>query len=151
MAVGTIYKLKNKGYLIFGTARTVSGFRVGQEPFIRIREDHTGINVITNAIKEVLSADDSRRVPDPKNWNEFDNIFLQQAGLKSLKELHKSTTTNIGIALTGDNIIFTPTRHAEKPDEGFLHKSKEEAVTISYSATAEEIMSALELAFNRCE
>lgn len=117
MQTATIYKINKKGYLIFGSVKTVSGFRVGIEPFIKIEENNADADNVANAIKTVLKIDENRRVPDPKNWKEFDKIFLQKTGLKSLKELNKPTTMSCAIKKEDDNIIFTPTKHAEPPDQ----------------------------------
>ncbi|TAM92953.1 MAG: DUF1436 family protein [Chitinophagaceae bacterium] len=151
MQIASVYKLVNKGYLIFGTARTISGFRIGVEPYIRIAETEINIDNITNAIKTSLKCSATEKIPDPKNWKEDDKIFLKKAGLKSLKELNKHSTKTINIKKEGDNIIFIPTRHAEKPDEGFLHKGEDEKVIIPSTASNQEILAAFVLAFDRCE
>lgn len=151
MASATIYKIYKKGYLIHANRKVVSGFRIASEPFIQIAENDADINTIADAIKASLNNDDVKRVADPKNWAEFNKEYLKKTGLKSLKELYKPTTKNISIAKEKDKIIFTPTRPAEKPDEGFLHKSKYEAITISVTASNKEIVEALDVAFNRCD
>lgn len=47
-----------------------------------------------------------------------------------------------------NNIVFTPTKHAEKPDKGFVNKSKNEPnVIVPYAASNEEIFQSFELAF----
>lgn len=56
----------------------------------------------------------------------------------------------VTIAEDGLQITFTPSRPAEKPDKGFLHKDKDESVSINYRATNQEIIVALELAFSKC-
>jgi hypothetical protein len=151
MTTATIYLIKSKVYLLFPTVKTVSGFRVGVDPYLLIAETASSSD-LTKAIKTVLNTDESQRVPDPKNWTEFDKIFLQKTGLKSLKELHKPTTKNLMVSKAENFISFSPTKAAEKPDEGFVNKSKDEPdVVVSYTASDEEIRNALELAIRRCE
>lgn len=150
MASATLYKIHKKGYLLFASVKTTSGFRIGVEPYIRIQEE-AGANAIGNAIKAVLSFDDNKRVPDPKNWSEFDKLFLQKTGLKSMKELNQSTTKNINVRRDSNTIVFTPSKHAEKPDEGFLYGSRDTVITISFTASDEEIVEAIELALNKCD
>ncbi|WP_147314050.1 hypothetical protein [Deminuibacter soli] len=48
------------------------------------------------AIKKILETDDAKRVPDPKNWSEHSKEFLRKTGLKSSKELNKTTTLCCG-------------------------------------------------------
>lgn len=151
MPTATIYKINKRGYLLFSSVKTVSGFRVSVEPYIQIPENNTDMSIIVDAIKTVLNTDDNKRVPDPTNWSEFDKLFLQKTGLKSLKDLNKPTTKSIALRKEADNIIFTPTKPAEKPDEGFLHKGKNETITIPIISSNQEIATALEIAFSKCE
>ncbi len=152
MPTAAIYKINKKGYLLHANRKAVSGFSVASEPFIQIAESDADANIITDAIKAVLNNDDSKRVPDPKNWAEHSKEFLKKAGLKSSKELNNLTTIYCGIEKKDGNIIFTPTRHAEKPDEGFVNKSKDEPdIVTPLVASNQEIMEALKLAFSKCE
>lgn len=151
MPTATIYKINKKGYLVHADRKAVSGFRIASEPFIQLSEDDADVNAITDAIQASLNNDDAKRVPDPKNWGEFNKEYLRKTGLKSLKELHKPTTKSISISKEEDKIIFTPTQPAEKPDEGFLHKGKDEAVIVPVTASNQDIIEALELAFSKCE
>lgn len=152
MQTASIYKIHKKGYLIFGSVKTVSGFRVGVDPYIQIPESDANSNTIADAIKKVLETDDTMRVADPKNWKEFDNLFLQKTGLKSLKELNKPATLCCSVKKENNIIFFTPTKHAEKPDQGFVNKSKEESnIEVAYSDSNQAITEAFELALSRCE
>ncbi len=152
MPTAAIYKINKKGYLLHSDVKAISGFRVASDPFIRIRESDADINTIVDAIKGVLETDDATRVADPKDWNEHSKDFLRKTGLKSLKELNKPSTMYCGIEKRDGDIIFTPTKHAEKPDEGFVNKSKDEPnVVIPYDSSNEDIYQAFELALSRCE
>jgi hypothetical protein len=147
-----IYRIGQKGYLLHAERKSISGFRLAWKPFISISEKDFNANVIANAIKEVLiESQNTKRVADPKNWLENDKQFLIESGLKTLKELNSIATKHCGIDKENSNIIFTPTKQAEKPDEGFLHKGKEDAVSISETASNDEIIEALNLAFSKCE
>ena len=95
--------------------------------------------------------DDATRVPDPKNWSEFSKEFLKKTALKSSKELNKETTFCCVIRKENESIIFTPTEKGKKTGEGFSHKRKEDTITVSYKAPAEEIAQALEIALSKCE
>lgn len=152
MPIATVYKIKKMGYLVFGLVKTVSGFSVGIDPYIRISENNTDDNIIADAIKAAMNTDDNRRISDPKNWSELNKVFLEKTGLKSSKELSRSTTTCCNLRRENSTIIFTPTKHAEKPDEGFVNKSKgEPKIIVPLTASSREIVDALGLAFSRCE
>jgi hypothetical protein len=152
MPTAAIYKIDNKKYLLHSNRKAVSGFSLASEPFIQVATNNADANTIADAIKAVLNNDDNKRIPDPKNWGEFNKNFLQKAGVKSTKELNKSATIYCGIRKENDSIIFTPTKHAEKPDEGFVNKNKNEPdIIVSYSASNQEILLALELALSKCE
>lgn len=151
MPSAVIYKINKKGVLIHANTKVVSGFSVASEPFIQIAENNINKNIIADTVKSILKNDDSVRAPDPKNWNEFNKNFLKRTGLKSLKELDKVTTLCCIITNGNNNIIFTPTKHAEPPDKGFSHMGKKDEVVISYTSSDEEIFQALELAFSKCE
>ncbi len=149
MSSAIIYKINKKGYLLHADRKTISGFYIASNPFIQITEITT--NAIASAVKKVLSADDDTRVADPKNWSEFNKDFLKKTGLKSSKELHKETTFCCVIRKENESIIFTPTKHEKKPEEGFSHKSKKEENAVPYTASDEEIFQAFELALSKCE
>jgi hypothetical protein len=150
MRTASIFKRPEKGYIIFGSSRTVSGFSIASEPFISIQENEANADIIVNAIKASLCNDDTKRVPDPKNWSESNKDFLQKIGLKSSKELDNPTTKYVSIRQNEGNIIFTPTRPAQKPDKGFLHKSESEAVAVPITASNQDIARAYELALSKC-
>ena len=150
MKTGSIYKIKNKGYIIFGSSTTVGGFSIASEPFINIPEDKVNSDIIANAIKASLCNDDTKKVPDPTNWPEFNKKFLQNIGLKSLKELDSPTTKCVSISENKGEIFFLPTRPAPKPDKGFLHKNQADGVAVPTAASNQEIIVAYELSLSRC-
>ena len=78
MIVASAYNTIKKGYLIFGTAKTMSGFRVGVEPYFLISENNASDDTISDAIRISLNNSDTKRVPDPKNWKEDDKIFCKK-------------------------------------------------------------------------
>jgi hypothetical protein len=152
MPSGAIYKINKKGYLLYANRIAISGFSLASEPFIQIAENNANANKIADAIKAVLNNDDSKRIADPKNWGEHSKEFLRKTGLKALRELNASTTMYCGIVKENGSIIFTPTKHAEKPNEGFVNKSKDEPnIVTSVTASDQNITDALELAFSKCE
>lgn len=151
--MGAIYKINKRGYLLHADRKAVSGFRLAWEPFIRISESDFTANAMANAIKKVIiTSENEERVPDPKNWSENSKQFFKSTGLKSLKELNAVTTKYCGIGKENDNIVFTPTKHAEPPDKGFVNKSKNETnIIVPFAASDEEITESLELALSKCE
>jgi hypothetical protein len=150
--MGAIYKISKKGYLLHADRKAISGFGLAWKPFIRISENDYTTDIMANAIKEVIKeSETAERVPDPKNWTEDSKQFLKDAGLKSLKELNALTTRHCNIYKQNNSIILTPTKHAEPPDEGFLHKSKDDAITVPFTASNEEITKAVEFALSKCE
>lgn len=152
MPSAAIYKIHKKGYLLHANRKAVSGFSLASEPFIQVTEGNANENAIADAIKAVLNNKDTKRVPNPKNWGAQSKEFLRKTGLKSLKELNASTTMHCGIRKENGSIVFTPTKHAEKPDEGFVNKSKDEPnIIVPDTASNQDIIKALELAFSKCE
>jgi hypothetical protein len=151
--MAAIYKISEKGYLLHADRKAVSGFRLAWKPFIRISENDFTADVMANAIKEVIKESGiEERAPDPKNWSENSKQFLKDTGLKSLKELNAFTTKHCGIDKDNGNIVFTPTKHAEPPDQGFVNKSKDEPnIIIPITASNEEITQAFELALSKCK
>jgi len=150
MKAASIYKIFNKGYIVFGESKTVSGFRIASEPYFNISESEANTDIIVKAIKASLCNDDNKRVPNPTNWKQSGKDFLNKIGLKSMKELDNHSNKYVTIAEDGSQITFTPSRPAEKPDKGFLHKDSGEAVSINSDASNQEIFEAMERAFNKC-
>lgn len=150
MKSATIYKVGDKFYLIHSDVKTASGFWIAHKPFFNIPQNSSE-NIISASIKDALGHDDNIRTPDPQDWSMFNREFLVQSGIKTSSILYKNTTKNIAVAVQDDLIVFIPTRHAEKPDRGFVHKSQEEAISVSYSASPDDIVAAMRLAFSRCD
>lgn len=151
MKTGSIYKRQRGGYIIFGQRKTVSGVRIASEPFITIAENEGDINAIANAIKASLSNDDSQRIPNPQNWNEFNKNFLKQIGLKSPKELDNPETKLVAISDDGNYITFDPMQFQAKPDKGYLNLNEEETVSVVNTASNDDIVAAYKLALSRCK
>lgn len=151
MSLALIYKIKNKGYLIFGSVQTETGLNIGTDPFIRIAETEINANTIANAIKSALDQDDDKIIPHPKDWNEVSKEFLRKSGLKSSKELHKESSMLCNVEKKDSSLIFIPLIHAENLNEGYVNveKNRDVNVIISDNASDLEIFDALELAFNR--
>jgi hypothetical protein len=106
MRSASIYKITKKGYLLYALSKTISGFYIATEPFRRIGEDEANVDTICDAVRASLSSSDGMRRPDSQNWTEFDKIFLQKAGLKSLAELHRLSTKLIEVTSDNNSIIF---------------------------------------------
>lgn len=151
--MAAIYKIWKKGYLLHADRKAVSGFKLAWDPFIYISEGDYNANVMVNAIKEVIKqSENEERVPNPKNWAENSKQFLKKTGLKTMKELDADSTKYCGIDGSNDSIIFTPTKHAELPDRGFVNKFKTETNIIdSSSASDYEIFEAFEFALIKSE
>jgi len=64
--------------------------------------------------------------------------------------LDNPKTQLAAISETEGEIIFLPTRPAKKPDKGFLHNSANEAVKVPVAASNQVIVTAYEMALNRC-
>jgi hypothetical protein len=150
MKTASIYKRSNKGYILFGLSKTVSGFRIASEPFFNISEKEASPMVIANAIKKSLVNDDTQRVANPKNWSEFNKTFLKKIGLKSLKELDNQETKLVTIKEDGNNIIFEPNRFHDKPSTGFISLDKDDSIKISNETTDDEIIKAYEFVLTKC-
>jgi hypothetical protein len=151
MKTASIYKRPNKGYLVFGQSKTVSGIRIASEPFIKIAENEGDVNAIASAIKASLSNDDSQRVANPQNWNEFNKDFLKKIGLKSPKELDNPDTKLVAISDDGNYITFKPMRFQVKPDRGYLNLNEDETVNIVNTASNDDIVTAYKLALSKCK
>jgi hypothetical protein len=144
----SIYKKKGKGYIIFGSSKTISGLRIAVGPFINIQEVEASTNIIVRAIKACL-CNSNEKFPNPKSWAEFNKDFLQKIGLKSLKELENADTKLVSINQEKGNIIFNPMQPAKKPDKGFINTNTK-AVEVSEFASDQEILKAYELALSSC-
>ena len=151
MSFATIYKIPKKGYIIHSDRKTISGFRIAFEPFIKVPEDFDNPDDIVNSIIAGLNYDDLIRLPDPQNFNVLQKNYLSSIGLKSLGELHRPLVKNVSIKKENEKIIFTPSKHAKKPEKGFLYKGKDEAVTVLASDRNSKILEALKIAFAKCE
>ena len=151
MSLALIYRIKNKGYLIFGSVKTETGISVGTDPYIRIAETEINANTIASAIKIALDQDEAKRVPHPTDWNKDDKEFLRKSGLKSLKELHKESSMLCNVKKENSSLVFIPLIHAENLNQGYVNVSKDRDVNviIPHSASDLEIFNALELAFSR--
>lgn len=147
----SIYKFDQKGYVLHASRKAKSGFGLAGDPFIRISENAGAMDIL-NAIESCLIFDDSERVADPgrEEWVEYERVFLQKMGIRSLNELHKRTVKHCSIMMKDDTFSFTPWDHAVKLKEGFI-LSKADPVIVPYNASAEEILNSLEIAFSRCE
>lgn len=151
--MAAIYKIEKKGYLLHADRKTTTGVRLAWQPFIQISESDFAVDVIANAIKDVVNeSENEERVANPKNWSENSKQFFKNMGLKSPKELYAATTRHCGIRKDNGNIVFTPTKHSERPAQGFENISKDEPdISIPYTAPDEEVTQAFELALSRCE
>lgn len=150
MKSASIYKFEEKKYLIHALNKAKSGFWVASEPYVHISESNFNMPFLVSVIKASLIKEDTERVPDPKDWNLFNKEMLQKMGLKSNSALENKNVNFCSIRMENNMFTFTPSRHAKKPDKGFLHKN-EEKVTISYDAPDEDVFNSLEIAFSRCE
>ena len=150
MKTASIYYRTGKDYLIFGSNLSYSGFIIASDPFINIQENDSNIDKIVNGIKLALLVDNKERVPDPKDWSEFNKIILQKIGLKSIKELDNPNTKLVSISENKGVVTFQPTQPAKRPDKGFIYKSENEAVTTLITASNQEIGTAYGLALSRC-
>ncbi|WP_133054785.1 hypothetical protein [Niastella populi] len=149
MPGASIYKLHSEDYLMFALCKTKSGFSVACDPFTRIAKDDRGVDVVVNALKVSLNTDDTKRLPDPQNWKEFEQNFLQKCGLKTLQPLQKAGTLLVEIYREDNYLVFLPTKRGE--DANFEHKDRAEAVKVLFTASNKEIMQALEETFSKCE
>ena len=147
-----IYKRYNKGYLIYSWVKAVSGLHIAAEPYIIIHEGGAYEDKIAGAIKAALCLDmgTEKRTPDPKDWKEFNKDFFRKAGLKTMKELNQLTNKYVSVDENDSELIFKPSKHAEKLSHGYLPKDKTETVTIPNNASNYDIVMALELALSKC-
>ncbi|MBD1363469.1 hypothetical protein IDJ77_06575 [Mucilaginibacter sp. ZT4R22] len=150
MKSATIYKIKGIGYLIHSHSKTSIGLRVASEPFINLPEGVDN-DVLADAIKTALCNDDSKRIPHPKDWKQADKEFMAKTGLKSSKSLFSPKAKCLLAEETDEQIIFTPTIPAKKPDSGFLFMGEADKVAVLSKASNQEIFSAFELALSRYE
>ena len=151
MKPASIYKRFKEGYVIFGQSKTVSGFRIASEPYFNISELDADPDVIVTAIKASLCNDDNKKAPDPKDWKQLQKDFLKKVGLKYIKELDNHSNKYVAVTEDGKHITFTPSRPAEKPNKGFLHKDKTESIKVDATASNQEIMEAYESTISKCE
>ena len=150
MNTASIYKIKKASYIIHGQSKTISGFRVASEPYYNISEKEATPDVLANAIKASLNNNDDKSLHNPKDWKKFEKDLLKQIGLKSMKELDSPSNKNVSVEKDGSEIIFTPSRPAEKPGKGFLYKDPSQSIKINVDASTHDIIDALEFALIKC-
>ncbi|HEX6431385.1 MAG TPA: hypothetical protein VF008_27025 [Niastella sp.] len=150
MPGASIYRLySGGGYLMHAYCKTKSGFHIACDPFTRIQKADAVTDEVVNAIKASLNTDDSIRLPDPQDWSEFDRIFLQKCGLKTARPLKKLGTFLVEATKKEDILVFQPTKRAE--DANYIPKDMAEAEKVPFTASNEQIIKALDLAFSKCE
>lgn len=150
MKTGSIYKLSDKRYIIFGQSKTVSGFRIASEPYFNITDSEANVQTIADSIKAALKNDDNKRVPDPKDWKQFGIDFLHRVGLKYMRELDNPANKYVSIGEDEMQLIFTPSQPAKNPDKGFINLNNEAKIMVSTASSNQEIMEALQEAFSKC-
>ena len=148
MRKASIYK-KTETYIIHGQSKAASGFNVASTPYFNIPLAQANTDKIVHAIKESLCNDDSKRVPDPQDFREFEKEYLKSIGVRSMKEL-ESNSQFVLICNNGQVLTFIPSYLIGKPGKGFYFKNKSETVQIDSDASDRDIMAALTLAFDKC-
>ncbi|HYF30445.1 MAG TPA: hypothetical protein VD993_04950 [Chitinophagaceae bacterium] len=146
MPTAALYKINSKGYLLHAIQKTTSGFNLASEPFIQITERNSNAQTIAEAIKTALKTDDSKKLPNPEDWEKEREGFLKKMGLKSIQELEGPGAFYCEISKENGNILFTPTIQAHNPDEGYVYIfSNDPDIVIPYTASDEEIAQTLQL------
>ena len=146
----SIYWIPNYGYIIFGMSKTTVGADVASDPFFNVPEIESDADKIADIIKASLCNDDSKRVPHPVDWKEFDKIFLKKTGVKSMRDFNKPTTKLVTVTSKEDKILFSPMRPEKKPDKGFIPLIENEDVEVSDSASNKDIVDAFKFALEKC-
>ena len=140
----------DRGYIVFGEAKTISGFRIASAPYFNISKVDANPDVIVDAIKGSLCNDDDTIVPNPTDFKQSGKDFLKNIGLKSMRELDDRSNKYVSIKDDGIQITFTPLRPADKPDKGFVNFKNSESFAVSLTASNQEIMEAYESALSKC-
>lgn len=145
MKIAAVYSGK-KNIFIHSCSKTKAGFFVASDPFLKFDSRVSSMELV-GAIKNAMD-NYKENVPNP-DFRELNRKVAQSFELRSSNELDKFKYCSIALKEEG-MLRFTPTKQADPPDKGHLHKSNE-SVNISYSSTDEEIFEALQLAFSKCE
>lgn len=144
------YELENRNYLCVRMVKTISGFWISSHIMAKFSKLHSSAEEVVNFIRDCLEPEMDERVPDPKDWKSFQKDFLQRSGLKSMRELEKTTTKLCAIELKSDTMAFIPHKKAVKPDKGYI-ELQEKKITKKYNEDNLAIFDALQTALSNCD
>jgi hypothetical protein len=152
MKFAAIHK-DSKGYIFTPMSKTISGLLVSTEPEIRIYKEASS-NKIVEAFFEVINAS-KQNIPAPSfNKTNIDKDKIKQKlkalDIKSFNDLNKKPTLYCSVKVDNGMIALIPSKLDVSLGKGYINKS-DEIVQVNFKAQDNEILDAIEEAFNRCE
>jgi hypothetical protein len=134
--------------IIYPVSKTVVGLGIATEPYVHLSINTTDEIVVKSILDALKSARTHLPHPEQSQWKEIASEHLANLKFKSYTQLHK-LCLQCGIEQKGTQLHFMPTlNHIAK--KHFTELTLEE-ITISYDESYEKIMTALNLAFQRCQ
>ncbi len=146
MGRASIYRFKKTGKIfIHSESQLQMGVGVASEPYIWL-DVNTSHEEVINALIVAMSQS-KKGLPNPKDWASFTKDFINAIGLKKESDLYKGSI-NVGVMHKDGIVSFTPM--INNGSKGFVNVPQAE-IQLPDTASIEELGSALEAAFNKCE
>lgn len=142
----SVYKFKKTGKIfIHSLSQIQMGASIGTEPYIWLNKEASQDEVIGGLI--VALSQTKKGLPNPKDWSSFTKDFIAAIGLKKESDLYKGSV-NVGVVHKDGIISFTPM--INNGSKGFVNVPQAR-IQLPDTASIEELSTALETAFNKCE
>ena len=146
MKHATTLKTKDK-YIIHSNSDTTTGLEVATAPYLHFPLDEACVD-ICNGLLQALNASKTI-VPHPADFAMFTKIYVSECGFKTWSELHKKSLM-CHVSLDEDQIIFSPNKR-EKRGGGYSGLGKDMDEMVSLSAGFQEVIYAMNRAFDKCD
>lgn len=146
MGRASIYRFRKTGKIfIHSESQLQMGVGVASEPYIWL-DVNTHQEEVINALIVAMSQS-KKGLPNPKDWSSFTKNFISSIGLKRESDLYKDSM-NVGVMHKEGFISFTPM--INNGNKGFVNVPHTE-IKLPDTASIEELSTALETAFSKCE
>lgn len=143
----SIYKfIKEKKILIHSLSKIKMGASIASEPYIWLDENSSSNKVVDQLLYALGKTKND--LPNPENWASFSKEFIAAVGLKKQSDLYKQC---INVTVVKENGVISFIPMVNKGNKGFENVIPPEKVEINADENVEEIRTALEKAFEKCE
>jgi len=142
----SVYKFVKTGKIfIHSLSQIQMGVSIGTEPYIWLDKNASQEDIVSGLI--VAMSQTKSGLPNPTDWASFSKEFIKAIGLTKQSDLYKGSIL-VGVVHKDGVISFRPmTNNGSK---GFVNVPQSE-IQLPDTASIEELGTALEAAFNKCE